>query len=200
MGDGVLHGAGEGVLRLGVAALCRLDGGLGGLQNAGPLQCRDLHDLAAELPRELRGLEMVAVFPDDVHHVDGHDDRNAKLGELCGEVEISLQIRAVNDVEDGVRALADQIISRHDLLERVRRQRIDAGQVHDDDIIMLFEPALLFFDRDARPVADELVRAGQGVKERRLAAVRVARKGDLDLLFHHSAPSCSGTLTEIRYA
>ena len=132
---------------------------------------------------------MVAVFPDDVHHVDGHDDRNAKLGELCGEVEISLQIRAVNDVEDGVRALADQIISRHDLLERVRRQRIDAGQVHDDDIIMLFEPALLFFDRDARPVADELVGAGQSVEQGGFAAVRVARKGNFDLFLHILTPS-----------
>jgi len=49
---------------------------------------------------------------------------------------------------------------------------------------MLFQSALLLFHGDAGPVADKLIRAGQGVEKRRFTAVGVARKGNFDLLFH----------------
>ena len=41
------------------------------------------------------------------------------------------------------------------------------------------QPSFLFLHRDARPVSDELVGTGQRVEQRRFAAVRIARKGDL---------------------
>ena len=43
---------------------------------------------------------------DDVHHVDGHDHRDAQLGQLCGEVEVALQVGAVDDVQNRVGTLA----------------------------------------------------------------------------------------------
>ncbi len=49
---------------------------------------------------------------------------------------------------------------------------------------MLLELAFLLLHGNARPVADELVGTGQCIKKRRLTAVRVARKGNFDLLFH----------------
>ena len=178
VGDRVLDRAGEFVRRDGLAALCGLDGGLGGFPDAVALERGDLHDRAAELAGQLRRIDPVAVFAHDVHHVHRDDDRNAQLGELRGEVQVALEIRPVDDVQNGVGARADQIISRHDLLERVGGQRINARQVGDDHAVMALEPAFLFFDRDARPVADKLVGAGQRVEQRGLAAVRVARKGD----------------------
>ena len=45
---------------------------------------------------------------------------------------------------------------------------------------MLFKFSFLLLYRDARPVADELVRAGQCIEQRSLTAIRVARKGDSD--------------------
>ena len=157
MRDRVLDGAGEIVLRNGLSALCRCDRGLGRLVNAGALQCGDLNDLAAELTGQLLHIDLVAVLLNDIHHVDCNDDRNAQLNELCGQVEVALQIRAVDDIEDRVRALADQIVTRNDLLQRIRRERVDAGQVGDDDIIMLFQLALFLFDGNTRPVSDELI-------------------------------------------
>ena len=53
---------------------------------------------------------------------------------------------------------------------------------------MLLQLAFLLFDRDAGPVADKLVRAGQRIEQRGFTAVRVARKGNFDLFFHLSAP------------
>ena len=139
--------------------------------------------LQPELTGQLRRVDLVAVFLDDVHHVDGDDDRNAKLGQLGRQVQVALQVRAVDDVQNRVRALADQIVTGNDFLQRVRGKGIDARKVGDDDVVMLFELAFLLLHRDARPVADELVGAGQRIEQRCFAAVRVARKGNFDLLY-----------------
>ena len=184
MGDGVLNSAGEGVLRLGVRALCRGDRGLRRVHDAGALQSGDLNDLAAQLTGQLLDVDLVAVLLDDIHHVDGDDDRDAQLGQLRGEVEVALEVGAVDDVQDGIRALRDQIVTGDDFLQRVRRKGIDTGKVHDDDVLMLLKPAFLLLDGDAGPVANELVRARQGVEQRCFAAVRIAREGNFDLLFH----------------
>ena len=186
--DGVLDRAGEGVLRLGVGACSGLDGCFRGFHNACALQSGDLQNRAAQLTGQLLDVDLVSVLLDDVHHVDRHDDRDAKLGQLCGEVEVTLKVRAVDDVQNRVGALGDQVVTGDDLFERVGGQRINTGKVHDHDVVVLLQLAFLLFDRDARPVADELVRTGQRVEQRGFTAVRVARKGNFDLFFHLPAP------------
>ena len=76
----------------------------------------------------------------------------------------------------------DQIVTGNDFFQSVRGKGIDAGKVHDDDILVLLEAAFLLFNGNAGPVADELVGAGQRVEQRGFAAVRVACKGNFDLL------------------
>jgi len=60
-------------------------------------------------------------------------------------------------------------------------------KVGDDDVLFALEAAFLLFNRNARPVADELIGAGQRVEQRCLAAVRVTGKRDLDLHDHSSS-------------
>ena len=189
VGDRMLDRAGERVHRDGLCALRGGHGGLCRLHDAVALQRRDLHDLAAELAAQLCDVDLVAVLADDVHHVDGDDHGDAKLGQLGGQVEVALEVGAVDDVQDGVRALRDQVVPGDDLFHRVRGQRVDTGKVHDDDVVVLLQLAFLLFHGDARPVADELVGAGQRVEQRGFAAVRVARKGNFDLFLHILTPS-----------
>ena len=174
VGDRVLDRTGERVHRHGLGGSGGLDGGLCRGHDTVALQGRDLHDLAAELLRELVDVDLVAALAHDVHHVHSHDHRDAQFGQLRGEVQVALEVRAVHDVEDGVRALVDQIVAGDDLFERVGAERVNARKVHDDDVVMLFQAAFLFLDRDARPVAHKLIGAGQRIEQRRLAAVRVA--------------------------
>ena len=82
MRNRMLDRTGERVHRDGLRALCRADCRLGSFHDAGALQRGDLDDLAAQLTAQLSGVDLVAVLADDVHHVDGDDDRNAKLGQL----------------------------------------------------------------------------------------------------------------------
>ena len=67
-------------------------------------------------------------------------------------------------------------------------KRIDTGQVHDGDVLVSLQLAFLFLHRNTGPVTDELVRTGQGVKQRRFAAVRVARQGNFQLSLHVFSP------------
>ena len=189
MSDGVLHRAGEGVHRNGLGRLGGVDGSLGSFHDALALQSGDLHHLAAQLTGQLRDVDLIAVLADHVHHVDGNHHRNAQLGQLRGQVQVALQVGTIDQVQDGVGALGDQIIPGYDLLQRVRRERINAGQVHDDDVVMLLETSFLLFHRNAGPVTNELIRTGQGIEQRRFTAVRVARQGDLN--GHEKVPPSS---------
>ena len=76
-----------------------------------------------------------------------------------------------------------RIVTGDDLLKGVRGKRVDARKVSDRDAVVLLELAFFFLNGDAGPVADELVRAGQRVEQCGLTAVRVARKGNFDVLF-----------------
>ena len=60
--------------------------------------------------------------------------------------------------------LLHQIVSGNDLLQGVGGKRVDAGQVGDDDALLLFQLTLFLFHGDTRPVTHTLVGAGQRVK------------------------------------
>ena len=191
VGNGVLHGAGEGVHGHGLAAVGGPDSLLGRQHHAVALQSGDLHHLAAQLPGQLLGIDAVAVLLHHIHHVDGHYHRDAQLGELGGQIEVTLQVGAVDDVQDGIGALLDEVVTGYHLLQGVGGQRIDARQVHDDYIFVFFQLAFLLLHRNAGPVTNKLVGAGESVEKGGFAAVGVARQRDLDLFIHVSLLSVS---------
>ena len=177
--ENVLYSAREGVVRHYRAALCRLDSRLCRLLDARLAKCRDLNDSASENAGESCNVDIVAALTHDVHHIDSDHHGDTELDELGGEVKVSLKICAVDDVKYGVGALVYEESSRHDLLKSIGRERIYAGQVNDDHVGAVEESALLLLYRNAGPVADELIRARQSVKQRSLAGVGVACKCDL---------------------
>ena len=174
--------------RNGLGVLRSVNRGLRSSVDAGALQCGDLDDLAAKFTRKFVQVDLVAILLHDVHHVDRHDHRDAEFGQLCGKIKVALKVRAVDDVENDIRAFRDKVCSGNDLFQRIRGQGVDTGKVLNDDIVMLAQTAFLFFYRDARPVTDILVGTGQSVEQRRFAAVRVAREGNSDFFFHSSSP------------
>ena len=177
--DGVLCGAAEDVtgnIDLGIS--CRFDRLFCNLRNAGALERGDLDDLTAERLGECFDIDDVTVLSDDVHHVDGDDNGDTELEKLCGEVEVSFEVRSVHEVDDGVGAFADQIISRDDLLERVGGEGIDAGEVRDDDPFGFFEFTFFFLYRNAGPVSYELIGAGERIEKRCFTGVGVSGKSN----------------------
>ena len=142
----------------------------------------DGDDRHPQRPGQARHVDFVPVLEHLVHKVQGDDHGALQLQELGGEVEVALDIGGVDDVDDGVRALAHDEVPGHDFLHGVGGQRVDAGQVHHGDVLAVhLGPALLLLHRHARPVAHVLVGAGEGVEQRGLAAVGVAHQGQLHL-------------------
>ena len=171
------------------AALARIArrfiGALHQLLYALAAQGGDLHHRHAERLLQLFRVQPVAVLFDGVHHVQGDDDGDVYLHDLRREIEVAFEVGRVDDVDDAVRLFVDDVVAGDDLFRRIGREGIDAGQVYDLDLFgQLFIDALPLVDGDARPVADVRRAARKGVEQRRLAAVRVARKRE----FKHSSP------------
>ena len=120
MCDCVLDNTGEGMLRNGFAVLCGINCSLSRLHDTCALQRGYLNNLAAELACKLCSVDLVARLLDNIHHVNSNNDGNAKLGELCGEVQVSFEVCTVDYVEDGVGAFTDEVISRDNFLKCVR--------------------------------------------------------------------------------
>ena len=176
LGDSILDGTLERTLCGCIACLCRLLGSLDQLLGALALDGCGLNDRHAKLLRQLLYVDHVAALLDDIHHVQRDNDRNAHLEQLGGQVQVALDVGSVHQVHDGLRLLVYEVITRNDLLQRVRREGVDTRQVGDQDFLVALELAFLLFHGNTRPVADILGRTGQIVKHRGLAAVRVAGK------------------------
>ena len=99
-----------------------------------------------------------------VHHVERDDHRTVKLHELQCQVQVTLDVGGVNDVDDGVRALVKDELTAHDLFACVRRQGVNARQVGNARLGMVTDGAIFAVDRHAGKVTDVLVGARQLVE------------------------------------
>ena len=165
---------------------CGGNGHLGGLVNAGALECRDLDNRAAKLFGKRGDVQVVAVLAHHVDHIDGDHDRNTKLGQLGGQIQVTLQVRAVHDVENDVGTFPYQVVSCNHLFGSIRRKRVNTGQVGQNHVFVLFDLAFLFFHGDAGPVTYKLIGARECIKQGRFTRVGIARKGDPDLVLFHA--------------
>ncbi len=120
------------------------DGSLGSLLAALVLQGGDLNSLTAQFLGELVQVDLVAVLANQVDHVDCHDNGDAQLDQLGGQVEVTLDVGTIDDVQDGIGLLVDEVAAGNNFLQRVGRQRVDTGQVLDHDVIVALEFASSF--------------------------------------------------------
>ena len=90
VGKRVFHGTGKAVLRQGASALCRFYGGFGRRRNARTFERRNFHNRTADCRGQRFDIQPVAVFVDDIYHIDGDDNGNTKFGQLGGQIKIAL--------------------------------------------------------------------------------------------------------------
>ena len=150
------------------------------------LKSRDHHDRAAELLGKLVRVNLVAVLLDQVGHVEGDDHGQAGLDDLKCQVQIALKVGRVDNLDDHIGLAAHEVVARALLLGAVGGKRVDAGEVRNRDVLVTQELGFLFLNRDAGPVANVAVGAGDQVEKRGLAAVGVTRQRDMDLRIRHS--------------
>ena len=117
-------------------------------------------------------IEDISVSPRDVHHIDGHEDGNPQFHELCRQVEVAFKVAAINDIQDGIRPFLYEVGAGNDFFQGVRGKGIDPRQVLDEDLGMTNQGPFLFFNRNARPVANELIGSSEGIEQGRFARIR----------------------------
>ncbi len=94
--------------------------------------------------------------------------------ELHGQIEVPLNIRSVHDIDDALWLFREDVGACDQFFAAVRGHRINAGKISDECIRITFDHAVLAVDRNARKVADMLIRSGQAVKQCRFSAILVS--------------------------
>ena len=138
----------------------------------------DRHHWETEKGFHLVDADRAAVGEHFIHHVEREHHRAVELHELHREVEVALDVRRVDDVDDRLRRLLQDEFARDDFFVRVGRERIDPREVGDERVVVSDDAAVLSVDRDAREVPDVLIGPGQTVEERRLPAVLIPRENE----------------------
>ena len=111
-------------------------------------------------------------------HIEVNEKRNAFLEELNRQEEVTLDVRAVNDVHDQVNFVIHQVVDNDLFLRGACVDAVRTRQVDDRNCAVLISRIAYFFiDRDTRPVTDLLTGTCQLVEDRGLTSVRVARQG-----------------------
>ncbi len=166
--------------------------------------CTRRNDGDAEMLGEVIRVDGETLLLGDVHHVEDDEEGDLQLDELQRQIEVPLEVRRIDDVHDEVDIRAEQEVPCHDLVFGACRQRIDAGQIDQVDLLgasphrrtlrsrgvlilvherggeelahcIEIEEPLFLLHGDARPVSDALLATGETVEEGGLSAVRVSR-------------------------
>ena len=144
------------------------------------LRGRDRHHRDAQGLLQRVYVDRAAVLAHLVHHVQRQHHGHVQLDQLACQVQVALDVRRVQDVDDAVGLAVQQEFPGHDLLAGVGRERVDARKVRDRGLGVAANRAVLAVHRHAREVAHVLVGAGELVEQRGLAAVLVARQCKAD--------------------
>ena len=109
----------------GFLCLCSCNCLVSSFLNSFALQSGDLNNFTAKCIGKCLDINLVAALSDYIHHVDSHNNRDAKLDDLCRQIQVTLQVRTINDIDDCVWMLTDQIISCYNFLQCIWRKRIN---------------------------------------------------------------------------
>ena len=139
------------------AGLCSLDDCLCDRADSVRLQGAHFQNSAAKLFFQLPAVNHIPVLADDIHHIDGDHSGNAEFQKLCGQIQVTLYIAAVHNVQDRIRFFIDQILTGDNLFQRIGGQGVNARKILDNDILTALQRAFFLLYRNPGPVADVLI-------------------------------------------
>ena len=68
-------------------------------------------------------------------HVQGTHQPDVHIYQLRREIEVTFEVRRVDDVDNHIRHLIREVLAHIELLGRIARQRIGAGQVDEVELV-----------------------------------------------------------------
>ncbi len=109
-----------------------------------------------------------------IHHVKRNNHRYIKLEKLQRKIQIPLDIRRIDDINDAFWLFIHNILPRNDLFTGIRRHRINARKICYLGVFMTTDHAALPINCHAREVPDMLIRTCQLVKKSCLSRILIA--------------------------
>ena len=132
-------------------------------------------DRSAEKSAEFFKIKFQPAFFRVIDHIEDQHHRQIQLGELRGEVEVSLGVAGVDHVENHIDLTVQQLPERHLLLRRRGGEAVDARQVNQFHRKILNPAGSAFpFDGNPRIISDMLPGSSQRVEDGGLAAIGIS--------------------------
>ena len=64
-------------------------------------------------------VDVIATLLGFIKHIEGADHADVHIYQLCGEIEIALQVAGVNDVDDDIRRMLDELLTHIEFFWRI---------------------------------------------------------------------------------
>ena len=123
-------------------------------------------------------IDGAVIAGDFIHHVQGYDHGNVHFQQLHGQIQITLYIRRIHDIDDSSGFLIQDKITGYDLFTAVRGHGINTGQVCHQSIRIPLDGTVLTVYGNSGEISHMLIRAGELIEQCSLAAVLISRQGE----------------------
>ena len=158
------------------------------------------NDRDPEKSLELVDIDIPVIGADFIHHVERDDHGNVHLKKLYGQIQISLNIGCVQDIDDGPGLFGQNKIAGDQFLTAVGRHGIDSRKIGHLGVGVAADRPVFAADSHTRKVADMLIGACELVEKRRFSAVLVPHQGKCQESVLGEGITVSGTVESSRLA
>ena len=132
---------------------------------------------------QLHRVQLISLVAELVVHIERHHHAKVHVNELCGKIEVALDVGSVHHIHHHVRHSLQEVLSNIKLFGGVGRQGIRARKVHERNIVVLeMEFSFLGVYRDAGIIAHVLMGARCNVEQGSFSTVGVSHQGYADVV------------------
>ena len=80
-------------------------------------------------------VDVIATLLGFIKHIEGADHADVHIYQLCGEIEIALQVAGVDDVDDDIRRMLDELLAHIEFFWRISREGIGTRQIYQIEVV-----------------------------------------------------------------
>ena len=80
-------------------------------------------------------VDVIATLLGFIKHIEGADHADVHIYQLCGEIEIALQVAGVDDVDDDIWRMLDELLAHIEFFWRISREGIGTRQIYQIEVV-----------------------------------------------------------------
>ena len=80
-------------------------------------------------------VDVISTLLGFIKHIEGADHADVHIYQLCGEIEIALQVAGVDDVDDDIWRMLDELLAHIEFFWRISREGIGTRQIYQIEVV-----------------------------------------------------------------